>query len=79
MNNVQGIGFMQGLVLGSLVGAVIAVLVAPAAGSTTRKQIRDESVELSKRSQAFGDSAPGQAQNIARSPQPQAMLNQVNV
>ena len=37
MNNVQGIGFMQGLVLGSLVGAVIAVLVAPAAGTTTRQ------------------------------------------
>jgi len=42
--------FLAGLVLGSLVGAAMAMLMAPASGSDTRRQIREKSLEL--RSQA---------------------------
>ncbi len=38
--------FLAGLVLGSLVGAAVAMLMAPASGSDTRRQIREKSVEL---------------------------------
>jgi gas vesicle protein len=42
--------FLAGLVLGGLVGAAVAMLMAPASGPDTRRQIRERSVEL--RSQA---------------------------
>jgi gas vesicle protein len=70
MNNFQGPSFIQGLLLGGLVGASVAVLIAPAAGAITRKQIRDESIELTKRGQAFGNSARRQAQNMIKQDQP---------
>jgi gas vesicle protein len=42
--------FLAGLVLGSLVGAAVAMLMAPASGPDTRRQIREKSLQL--RSQA---------------------------
>jgi gas vesicle protein len=41
--------FFAGLVLGGLVGAGIALLMAPQSGEETRAQIRDTSVELKDR------------------------------
>ena len=38
--------FLAGLVLGSLVGAAMAMLMAPASGQDTRRQIREKSQEL---------------------------------
>ena len=38
--------FFAGLVIGGLVGAAIALLMAPQSGEETRAQIRDASVEL---------------------------------
>ena len=38
--------FLAGLVLGSLVGAAAAMLMAPASGPETRRQIREKSLEL---------------------------------
>ena len=38
--------FLAGLVLGSLVGAAVAMLMAPSSGSDTRRQIREKSLEL---------------------------------
>ena len=42
--------FLAGMILGGLVGAAVAMLLAPASGPDTRRQIRDKSQEL--RSQA---------------------------
>lgn len=42
--------FLAGIILGGLVGAAVAMLLAPAAGPDTRRQIRDKGLEL--RSQA---------------------------
>ena len=41
--------FFAGLVIGGLVGAVIALLTAPQSGEETRAQIRDASIELKDR------------------------------
>jgi gas vesicle protein len=38
--------FLAGLVLGGLVGAAMAMLMAPASGPDTRRQIREKSLEL---------------------------------
>ncbi len=42
--------FLAGMILGGLVGAAIAMLLAPSSGPETRRQIREKSFEL--RSQA---------------------------
>ena len=41
--------FFTGLVIGGLVGAAIALLMAPQSGEETRAQIRDASLELKDR------------------------------
>ena len=38
--------FLAGLVLGGLVGAAMAMLLAPASGLDTRRQIKEKSLEL---------------------------------
>ncbi len=38
--------FLAGLILGGLVGAAVAMLMAPASGPETRRQLRDKSQEL---------------------------------
>lgn len=42
----SGALFFAGLVLGGLVGASLAFLLAPQSGEATRGQIRDKSIEL---------------------------------
>jgi gas vesicle protein len=48
-NRNGGNGFFAGLVIGGLVGAGIALLLAPQPGEKTRAQIRDTSLELKGR------------------------------
>ena len=38
--------FLAGMILGGLVGAAVAMLLAPASGPETRRQLRDKSQEL---------------------------------
>jgi gas vesicle protein len=45
----SGSGFFWGLVLGIIVGAVLAMLFAPQPGDETREQLAQQSVELRKR------------------------------
>jgi gas vesicle protein len=45
-NQNRGVLFLAGLVTGSLVGASLALLLAPQSGEEIRGQIRDKSVEL---------------------------------
>ena len=50
MANRNGGGeFFAGLIIGGLVGAAIALLMAPQSGEETRAQIRDASIELKDR------------------------------
>ena len=44
--------FFTGLVIGGLVGAAVALLMAPQSGEETRTQIRDASLELKDRADA---------------------------
>ena len=45
-NQNSGLLFFAGFVTGSLVGASLAVLLAPQSGEETRDQIRDKGIEL---------------------------------
>ena len=66
MNYDKGFGFLGGFVLGGLVGAAIALLLAPASGEATREQIRAEGIALRDRGQEFSDDAMRQAQNLVK-------------
>ncbi|MBN1220022.1 MAG: YtxH domain-containing protein [Anaerolineae bacterium] len=46
-----GAEFFAGLVIGGLVGATLALLLAPQSGEETRAQIRDKSLEIKGRAE----------------------------
>ena len=46
-NNNRGIEFFAGLLLGGLIGAALAILLAPQSGEETRAQLREKSYDLS--------------------------------
>lgn len=66
MNNNRGFEFLGGLVLGGIVGAATALLMAPASGEETREQIRARSGELKNRGQALGSEAKVQVQKATK-------------
>ena len=47
----SGAEFFAGLVIGGLVGAALAILLAPQSGEETRAQIRDKSLEFKDRAE----------------------------
>jgi gas vesicle protein len=49
--NNGGAEFFAGLVIGGLVGAALALLLAPQSGEETRAQIRDKSLEFKDRAE----------------------------
>jgi gas vesicle protein len=49
--NSGGVEFFAGLVIGGLVGAALALLLAPQSGEETRAQIRDKSLEFKDRAE----------------------------
>ncbi|NJN95827.1 MAG: YtxH domain-containing protein [Anaerolineales bacterium] len=49
--NSGGIEFFAGLVIGGLVGAALALLMAPQSGEETRAQLRDKSLEFKDRAE----------------------------
>ncbi len=53
--------FLAGLVLGSLVGAAVAMLMAPASGPDTRRQIREKGLELRTQAEQQMEEARRQA------------------
>ena len=64
MNYDKGLGFIGGLVLGGLVGAAVALLLAPSSGQDTRAQIRYEGNELIDRGQQYGEDRVHEAQQM---------------
>ena len=71
----SGVLFFAGLVVGGLVGASLALLLAPQSGEETRTQIKDKSFELKdgaveglaeagQRAQAQADAWQGKGQEV---------------
>jgi|WetSurMetagenome_2_1015567.scaffolds.fasta_scaffold817623_1 gas vesicle protein len=56
--------FLAGLVLGGLVGAAMAMLLAPASGPDTRRQIREKSLELKSQAELQVEEARKRAEEL---------------
>ncbi|MFM8322896.1 MAG: YtxH domain-containing protein [Chloroflexota bacterium] len=54
--------FFAGLIVGGLVGAAVALLMAPQSGEETRTVIRDKSIELKDRAGEYGADARTRAE-----------------
>jgi gas vesicle protein len=54
--------FFAGLIVGGLVGAAVALLLAPQSGEETRAIIRDKSIELKDRTLEYGAEARSRAE-----------------
>jgi len=58
--------FLSGFIIGGLVGAVVALLMAPQSGEETRAYIRDKSIELKDRAAETAAEAQARAQEAAK-------------
>jgi gas vesicle protein len=56
--------FLAGLVLGGLVGAALAMLLAPASGPDTRRQIKEKSLELKVQAEQQVEDARKRAEEL---------------
>ena len=56
--------FLAGLVLGGLVGAAMAMLLAPASGPDTRRQIKEKSLELKSQAEQQVEEARKRAEEL---------------
>lgn len=66
MNDDRGSGFLGGFLLGGIVGAAAALLLAPASGEKMREQIRAEGLALKHRGEEFGDDTRHQVQDMVK-------------
>ena len=64
-NNSEFGAFFSGFVIGGLVGAAVALVLAPQSGQETRQQIRDKGVELKEQGANSWYSAKEKAQHAA--------------
>jgi len=55
-------GFWMGFILGTFVGAVMALLFAPAPGEETRDRLRERGIELRERAEELSEEAKKRAQ-----------------
>lgn len=74
MNNTRGIDFLAGFLLGGIVGAAVALLMAPQSGEETRELIRERGIELKTRGEEFSAEAYQQAQRTAAEAQERSRL-----
>lgn len=66
MSDTQDLGaFLSGLIIGGLVGAAVALLLAPQSGEETRELIRDKSIELKDRAAETAEEARIKAEAAA--------------
>jgi gas vesicle protein len=66
MSDTQDLGsFLSGLIIGGLVGAAVALLLAPQSGEETRVLIRDKSIELKDRAAETAEEARVKAEAAA--------------
>lgn len=69
MNYDRGFGFIGGFVLGGVLGAAVALLMAPASGDETRYRIRADGMALKHRGQEFSDDRIHDAQKMVKNGQ----------
>lgn len=60
----RGLEFLAGVVLGGLVGAAAALLLAPQPGEETREQLREKSIELKDRMIDLTEEARKKAEDL---------------
>lgn len=65
-NNMNGKDFLLGAVVGGIIGAVTALLLAPKSGSELRADIRDTASTVSTRTQEIAQQVGERSQTIAR-------------
>jgi gas vesicle protein len=66
MSDTQDLGsFLSGLIIGGLIGAAVALLMAPQSGEETRELIRDKSIELKDRAVETAEEARIKAEAAA--------------
>jgi len=53
-DNNEGTAFVAGFIIGGLVGAAVALVLAPQSGEETRAQIRERGIELKTRAEDVG-------------------------
>lgn len=53
MNKNEGLGFVFGLMVGALVGASVAILLAPQSGEETREILREKAVDARRKAKEF--------------------------
>ena len=58
--------FLAGVVVGGLVGAAAALLLAPQSGEETRTMIRDKSIELKGQVESTASEARAKAEKLAQ-------------
>jgi gas vesicle protein len=60
----SGVDFIAGFVVGALVGAAAALLLAPQSGEETRIMIRDKGIEIKERADELGVDARRRAEEL---------------
>jgi gas vesicle protein len=66
MSDTEDLGsFLSGLIIGGLIGAAVALLLAPQSGEETRVLIRDKSIELKDRAVETAEEARVRAEAAA--------------
>ena len=61
----SGLEFFAGFVIGGLVGAAVALILAPQSGEETRAQIRERSIELKERAGELAVEARQKAEELS--------------
>ena len=61
----SGLEFFAGFVIGGLVGAAVALILAPQSGEETRAQIREKSIELKDRAGELAVEARQRAEELS--------------
>ena len=61
----SGLEFLAGFVIGGLVGAAVALILAPQSGEETRAQIREKSIELKDRAGELAVEARQKAEELS--------------
>ncbi len=64
-NNGETGAFLAGFILGGLVGAAVAMIMAPSSGTETRKQIVDRGLELRGKTESRLDEARKRAEEMS--------------